>query len=439
MTAADTAESADAATTDAAESPSIWRNPDFRRFFAGQFVTNAGDSLYTVAVLWLVFELSGSTALTGAINSILLLPWLLQIFAGPIVDRLPLKPLLVGSQVAQGVVVLALPLAAATGHLRVELLFAVAPVLMVASLVMGPMQATVVPRIVSEGRLSNANSALATVTLGLDMVFDALGGAFIALFGVTTLFLFDSVTFAVAGVLFAAIAFPSGERRGGDGDSEEPILASYLDDMRDGIETLRGSVFVEFVLMTAVANLATGVTLAILPAFGDSRGGAAVYGLLLGALGVGRLVGSLVAPYVEDVGYGRVLFVGHSLAACCWLGAAFAPSSALTVVLFGLAWVPAGASGVLSSTLNQTVFPKDLLGRVSSVKGTASGATLPLGSLVGGVVGEVLGVTTTMALATFGFGFTGLYLLARPRLRRLPAVTDADPDAFDVTVPTDEE
>lgn len=111
-----------------------------------------------------------------------------------------------------------------------------------------------------------------------------------------------------------------------------------------------------------------------------------------------------------------------------------APSAALTVVLFSLAWVPAGANGVLTSTLNQTLFPTDLLGRVSSVKGTASGATLPLGSLVGGVVAETLGPTTTMALAALGFGFTGIYLLVRAELRRLPPVTGADPAAFDVTL-----
>jgi MFS family permease len=440
----DAAETADATDTDG-QAPSLWRNRDFRRFFAGQFVTNAGDSLYSVAVLWLVFELSGSTALTGVASALLLLPWLLQALAGPVVDRLPLRPVLVGSQVVQGVVVLVLPLAAATGRLSVPLLLAVVPVLTLATLPMAPMQATLVPRIVDDTRLSQANSALATVTLGLDMVFDALGGAFIAIFGATTLFLLDSATFAVAGLLFAGIAIPTagtGDRPSGEheGSSEvdASVLGSYVADLREGVDALRGTVFVELVLLTAVANLATGVTLAVLPAFGDGLGGPAVYGLLLGALGVGRLVGSLVAPYLERVAYGRLLLVGHSLGACCWVAAAYAPSAWLTVALFGLAWVPAGASGVLTATLNQTVFPADRLGRVSSIKGTASGATLPLGSLVGGLVGEVLGTTTTMGLAAFGFGFTGLYVLVRPRLRRLPAVADADPAAFDVSASPDE-
>jgi MFS family permease len=427
----------------------LWRNSDFRRFFAGQFVTNAGDSLYTVAILWLAFELSGSTFVTGALNTILLLPWLLQVFAGPVVDRLSLKRVLVGSQVAQGTVVLVLPLAAVAGTLSVGVLFAVAPILMLSSLLMAPMETALLPQIVEEERLSGANAALSTVTLGLDMVFDALGGGLVAVVGATTLFLADSTTFAVAALLFAGISLrrtvgsdDSTAEQSGDGSttSSDPPLSevfqSYVSDLHAGVDILRGTVFVELIVTTAVANFATGVTLAILPAFGAGLGGPAVYGLLLGALGIGRLVGSLVGPYVESVPYGKMLLT-HGIGAGCWLAAALVPSTALTVILFGLAWVPAGASGVLSSTLNQRVFPPDLLGRVSATKGTATGATLPLGSLVGGAVAEYLGVTTTMALASVGFGFTAVYVLVRPPLRRLPAVQDADPEDFDVRVEDD--
>lgn len=420
----------------------LWRNGDFRRFVAGQFTTNAGDSLYTVAVLWLAFELSGSTLVTGALNAILLLPWLLQVVAGPLVDRLPLRSILVGSQVVQGVVVLVLPIAAVTGHLRVGVLFVVAPVLMGASLVMAPMETALLPRIVDDERLSEANSALATVTLGLDMVFDAIGGGIIAVFGATTLFVADSLTFAVAAVLFAGITLGTPGASGGPVESDDggpsvrSVLASYASDLRAGVETLRGTLFVELVLLTAVANFATGVTLAILPAFGDGLGGPALYGLMLGALGVGRLVGSVVGPYVEGVPYGTVL-LWQGLGAGCWVAAVLAPSQALTVVLFGLAWVPAGAAGVLSSTLNQRLFPADLLGRISATKGTASGATLPLGSLLGGIVAEVLGTTTTMALAAGGFAFTAIYVLLRRRLRRLPAVAVAEPADFGLRTESD--
>ena len=438
------------ATHAAPEEPSLWRNGDFVRFLLGQFVTNAGDSLYAVATLWLVFELSGSSTLVGVASATLLSPYLLQIVAGPVVDRLPLKPVLLATQVGQGLVVLVLPLAAVTGQLSVPLLFAVVPVLALLTVPVSPVRAALVPRIVREEQLARGNAALSTVTLGLDMVFDALGGAFVAVFGATALFVLDSATFALAALLFAGMTVPdradtTGEidttARDGDEDEDAPddgidsarsALATYRADLREGVAILRGTLFVETVFTSAVSSLAVGVTLATLPAFGASLGGPAVYGLLLGALGVGRLVGSASASRLDGVAYGPLTVVTYLAAALAWVASVYAPTTALTVILFGLAWIAGGIQGVLVSTLNQRVFPADLLGRVSSMKGTVSTATLPLGSLVGGVVAETLGPTTTMMLAAGGFAFVGCYFALRPPLRRLPAVAVVEPSDFGV-------
>lgn len=420
--------------TAASEFPPLWRNRNFLRFFVGRFVTNVGDSLYSVAILWLVFELGESTALTGAASSLLLLPFLLQIVAGPVVDRFRIKPILVGSQLVQGVVVLAVPIAAYTGTVTVGLLFALIPVLAVVNLLIGPIQSTLVPRIVADEQLSRTNSALGTITYGVDSLFEAVGGALIAVFGTTALFALDSATFVVAAVLFAGMQIPTVD--GGDGDQASAIR-TYVADLRAGIDTLRGTVFVELLFLSAVSNFAVGVSLALLPAFGASLGGPTVYGLLLGALGVGRVVGSAVASSLKTVPYGQLVTVGYLLAGVCWLGSVLAPPVALTVGLFGLAWVPAGIDAVLIATLNQKVFPTRLLGRISAIKGTVSTATLPIGSLVGGLVGEQLGITVTMGLAAVGFAFPGLYVAVRSSLRGLPAVADADPAQFDVRPGTD--
>jgi MFS family permease len=422
---------------------SIWRNQNFVSLITGRLVTNAGDSLYTIAALWLVFELSGSTFLTGVANSLLLLPFLLQIIAGPIVDRLPLKRVLVGSQFIQGVVILILPLAAYMGNLTVELILITIPILALVGQIVSPTQTAVLPRLVDDDQLSQCNSVLATVTLGLDMVFQAFGGLLIAMYGATILFLLDSATFMVAGLLFMAIVVPPLDDETEESEeieeqeSEESVIAGYVDDMREGVEILRGTVFMDMMFTSAVFNFAVGVTLAILPAFGDLNGGPAVYGFLLGALGTGRMVGSLSASYLEDMAYGRLKSVTYLASALLWVGAVYSSSVVLTVGLFGLAWVSAGVSSVLVETLNQRVIPGDLLGRVSAIKGTASTATLPVGSLIGGYVAELIGVTTTMGLAAFGFGFAGLYFVSRPSLRRLPAVKDADPVDFNIKHPSE--
>ncbi len=404
--------------------PSIWRNRNFLRFFCGEFVTNVGDSLYTVAILWLVFRLSGSTFLTGVANSLLLLPWLLQIVAGPIVDRFSIKRLLVGAQLVQGIVILVLPLAADTGHLSTGLVLVTIPALSLVTLVLFPVQSALVPRIVAPDQLSRGNSALATVTLGLDMIFEAIGGALIATFGAMALFVTDSLTFAISGILFFGMVVPTAD---GDGERSEWDGSEYVDDLREGIDVLRGTVLVDMVFTSAVFHFALGVTLAILPAFGSEHGGPMRYGLLLGALGVGRMVGSMVASPLEGVPYGRSKAVAFVGSAALQIVSVYSPSTIFSVALFGLAWIPAGANDVLVSTLNQKVFPSDLLGRVSAIRGTASTATLPIGSLVGGFVAEQIGTTTTMGLAAFGFGFVGLYFALRSPLRNLPAMRDVTP------------
>lgn len=441
---------------------SIWRNRNFLRLISGGLVTNVGDSLYSVAALWLVYQLSGSNFLTGVASSLLLLPFLLQIVSGPLVDRFPLKPIMVWTQFTQGIAVLVVPVAAYTGHMSVGLILATIFVLSLISQMVSPAQSALLPRIVAEHQLAKSNSALATVTLGLDMVFEALGGVLIALVGVTTLFVLDSATFLVAGLLFLGLAIPSAggrneqpdEKEETDEESRERVETSeapgetvgdheavdssgYLDEMRAGIEMLRGTVFVHMIFTAAVFNFAVGVTLAILPAFGALRGGPAVYGLLLGALGTGRLIGSASASYLDGLPYGRMKVITNLSSALLWVGSVYSPSVAGAIALFGIAWISSGIDGVMVSTLNQKVIPSDFLGRVSAIKGTASTATLPIGSLLGGLIGDLIGPTTTMGLAAFGFGFAGLYFVVRPSLRRLPAVEDATLEDFDVRDPTE--
>lgn len=451
------------------------RNAPFRRYLSGEFVTNLGDSLYAVAVVWFALQVSGSAFVVSVVNAALLTPWLLQFAAGAVVDRVDVIRLLVVVQPLQGVGVAGLAVAGAAGWLTVPSLIAVVAVLALLAVTLTPVQARLVPRLVADDRLSTGNSLLATVTLGLDTVFEAVGGLLIPVFGVAPLLAADAATFLVAAVLFArvcpgltddadgAVTDETGDvgtdtTETGDAvtdttttddtdqtptdttatdDNRQTLsgaITTYLADTREGVAALRGTVFVELVAVSAVFHLALGATLAVLPVYAATRGGAGTYGLLLGAFGVGRVVGTSVADRLAGLPYG-LFRAGTSLAAAgVWLASVAAGSRVAAVALFGLAWVPAGANGVLVSTLNQRLFPSELLGRVSSLKGTASTATLPVGSLLGGAAATLLGARTAMALGATGFAVAGVWFLLRARLRRLPSVDDATPAAFDVTV-----
>ncbi|WP_323192164.1 MFS transporter [Halostella sp. PRR32] len=419
--------------------PSLRKNRDFLRLLFGRLVTNAGDSLYAVAAMWLVYDLTGSTVYTGIAESLLLLPLVLQFLSGPLVDRWPVIRALVSIQIVQAIAILSLPVAAYTGHLTVELLLVTIPPLALLNQFVYPAQSAVLPRIVSDDQLTRANSAFSFTLNGLDMLFEAVGGLLIAFIGAASIFVLDSVTFVVAALLFVGVRVPPTENQ--VEDAGEIDVSGYLSDMADGFRCLRGTVFVEMTLATMVVNFGTGMTLAVLPSFADIRGGPALFGAMLGALGVGRALGAAIASRLETVKFGHVKVIGSAVGCLLWLGAVYAPWPSLAVGLFTLAWLPAGISAVMGGTLEQTVTPDHLLGRVASLTGSASTLTLPIGALLGGVVGSVIGTLNTMAVAGLLLGFVSLFYAARPRLRRLPAMNDIDPEEFDISVdsPTESE
>lgn len=154
-----------------------------QRLIAGRLVTNAGDSLYLIATMWLVYDLSGSTALIGLAGFLVMGPQALQFLFGPLVDRYPIRRLLVGSQAVQGMVVLVIPVAAWVGRLSVPLLMVVIPLLSLINQVVYPAQSALLPRIVDRNELASANSLMAMAFTGVDMVFNALGGLLIAAAG----------------------------------------------------------------------------------------------------------------------------------------------------------------------------------------------------------------------------------------------------------------
>lgn len=412
--------------------PTLRENPSFLRLLFGRLVTNAGDSLYTVAAMWLVYDLTGSTVYTGITSAMLLLPMVLQFISGPLVDRWPIVRALVVIQLIQAVAILSLPVAIYTGNMTVELVLATIPFLALLNQFVYPAQSAALPQVVSDKQLGRANSAFSFTLNGLDMLFDAIGGTLIALIGAASLFVLDSVTFLIASLLFAGVKISAGETV--DEEPDRIDLSGYAADFAEGIKCLRGSVFVETTLTSAVANVGAGMTFAILPAFAEFRGGPALYGAMLGALGIGSAAGAALASRLEGVKYGRIRIIGDAISCILWLGAVYSPWPPLAVVLFGLAWLPGGIMGVMSETLEQTVTPNHLLGRVASVTASVSMLTLPIGALLGGVVGSVIGTVNTMALAGLGYGLVSLYSAFRPRLRNLPAMNNIDPDKFNMQI-----
>lgn len=418
----------------------LLRNTAFRRLFFGRLITNAGDSLYAVAAMWLVYELTGSSTYTGLAGALTMAPQLAQMLIGPLVDHWPLRRLLIAIQLVQATVVLVIPAAWLFGIRSVTLVLVVVPVLSLLNQFVYPAQSAALPRIVAQEELTEANAAFSFAYQGADLVFNGLAGALVAAVGAVALYTMDALTFVIAAVLFAGVNIPTA--RTGDmsdetttvGETKEATevttatdggdTSSYLARLRAGIEFVRGTPLVWLLGVGVFANGLLGASNAVLPAFADQLGGSSAYGTIRAGTAAGLLVGALLGSRIDDIRFGPLVVSGFLCSAGGWFAALFVPSLPATAFCFAVALIPVGTTNVLIGTMIQRMVPDAFLGRVSALLGSASVAVTPVGMLLGGTIGEKLGVAVMMAAGGFGLLSVAGYVAAVPALRRLPAVNE---------------
>ena len=411
----------------------LFRNRTFRRLFFGRIVTNAGDSLYYIAAMWLVYSRSDSAFYTGLAGALILLPQTFQFLTGPLVDRWSLRRTLVGTQLVQAFLVLAVPLAVATDRFVVPTVLFVIPIAGLVNEFVYPAESAVLPRIVETNELVDANSAFSFAYGGVDFLFNALGGALIALVGAVSLYLIDSATFAVAVLVFATIRVPPAERTETDRSDAEPsslAVDDYVEKLREGIQYIRATVLVPILATFVLSGVTAYATIAVLPAFAATRGGAGTYGMLLAGLSAGRVLGAIAAPKLKPIPMHLLGVVGYGFGGIAWLAAVRMQWMPLSTVLVCLAFVPIGVMDTILIAMIQSLVPDRLLGRVTAVVYSVTGVAKPVGSLLGGALATIVGLDLLMLGVTVGLFSMAIFWAAHPLLRRVPAVQEIEPDAY---------
>jgi hypothetical protein len=256
-------------------------------------VTNIGDSLYTIAAMWLVYELGGSTFYTGLAGFLTMLPRLFQFLTGPVVDKYPLKRILVMTQVIQLILILTILVIYTAGFLSVFVLLIIMPIITAVNQFVYPAQTASLPKIVEKEQLVQANSLFSFAYQGIDIVSTSLGGILIALLGAMTLYMIDSITFLIALLLFLSLRIPhdADSKSNGDKDSKASSLKfqlkQYMNSLKEGYYFVKGSIISKFFYGSIAANFSFGIALAVLPAYSNGLGGSELYGYFLAAFSSG--------------------------------------------------------------------------------------------------------------------------------------------------------
>ncbi|MBX5464894.1 MAG: MFS transporter [Clostridia bacterium] len=409
----------------------LFRQPDFARLLAGRVVTTAGDALYAVASMWLVQELTHSTFYTGLAGTLAFLPYLLQLFVGPLVDRWPIRRTLTLTQGLQGALVLAVPLLALPGRPPLWAILGLIPLLALAGQFGEPAEQAALPRILPPEHLVRANSLFTFAAQGTSVVFRALAGLLVAAVGAVPLYALDALSFLGAAWIFTRLRVPpaprataeaagAGEESGSGAGGETP-LRRYLAELGEGLGLVARSVAGRITLGAVALNFVIAAMMVVLPAHAAAHGGPNVYGAMLSAMAAGTIAGALLAPRLERWRISTAIGLVSLAGGAAWLLAALGTLPPLLVGAFGLGWVPGGVVNALVGGGLQRIVPRQLMGRVASAITSLVSLAMPLGSFLGGLAGEVWGPTAVIAGTALVQLLFGLYWQADPVLRRLPA------------------
>jgi DHA3 family tetracycline resistance protein-like MFS transporter len=390
----------------------------FRLLWSGLTISLLGDGIYLVAIAWQVYELSNAPTALALVGICLTVPQVTFVLVGgAITDRLERRLVLLTADAVRGVAVGVVGALAVTGHLRLWHLFLLAAVFGIGSALFGPAFSAIVPELVPEELILQANSLERFVRpLAIRFVGPAIGGVIVDRAGAGTAFLFDAASFGASIAALLAIgrlpALEALDRR-----------TSLLGDVGEGIAYVRSQPWLlGTVLATSIGMLFfLGPVYVLLPLVVKQSldGTAGDLGLAFAAGGVGAMVASFVLA-----GRGlprRPLTIMYLCwAAMCLQLVGYAAARSLwhvvVVALLGTALLVYGQ--ILWTTLLQRLVPRSLLGRVASVDSLLSWGLTPVSYALTAPVVRALGLDATLVAAGVAAAtvLLGTWLLF-PRIR----------------------
>jgi MFS family permease len=396
----------------------LWRDPDFATVWAGQSISLIGSAVTQLALPLVAVLVLGATPtqmgfLTAAQTAPLVVVGLV---AGAWVDRLPRRPLMIASDVIRAGLLGSIPAAAWAGALHLEQLYVVALLAGTFSAIFNIAASAFVPVLVGRDRLIEANSRFVASESLAEVVGPPLAGTLIQLLTAPLTIALDACSFLVSALTLVFVR------------TQEPSLQTA---QREKLVTAIGTglrfVLRQPVLRTLAATAATGNFFAsmiaavyVLYAVRELGLSPALIGAISAVGSIGGIAGALSAgPVVERFGIGRAM-VGVAVLmglASFLLPAAGGPLVVLVPILV-VAWLLRGLAlpvfNITLASLRQAMTPDALQGRVNATSRVLTGAAAPVGALLGGVLGDGIGLRATLAVGGLGVALAGLWIVMSP-------------------------
>ena len=418
------------------ESRSLLRDSDFLKLWIGQSVSALGTQVTLLAVpIVAALALRVSPLEFGLLSTIEFLPFvLLSLPAGVWVDRLPRRPILIWGDIGRAIGLLSIPIAFALNVLTIWQLYIVVFLTGCLTVFFDVAYQSYLPSIVDRDQLVEGNAKLELTRQASQRLGPGIAGVLIGVLTAPFAVLLDAISYAVSAAFVAWI-----RRR------EPPVVPhdaatgprpSMREEIVVGVRYVTGQPVLRALALTVAIEYLFGTiadSILILHLVTERQFSPALIGLAFTLGSIGVIGGALLTSRLtKALGVGRMIVLAAVFDSVSWLPLAIAPDPLLfaglttTIVslsFFGMFW------NVNAMSLRQAITPPGMRGRMNATMRLISWGTIPVGSILGGVLGGAIGLHNTIWVGAVGSLITFIPVALSPiaQIRTMPDTADEAP------------
>ena len=418
----------------------LLRDAAYRRLWTSILISSFGGQVTMLALpLTAVLLLHASPTQMGLLTAMELLPFVLfSLPVGVWLDRVRKLPVYIAGELTIGVVVASVPLAWWAGWLSIEWLYVCGFVIGTVYTIAGSAAQIVLTQVVARDRLVEAHAKNALASSGAEVAGPGLAGALIKLVGAPLALLVDAVLVTVSAAILRGVRVDEPRREPREGST--PARQFWLD-LKQGVRFVaRHRLLVALAIAVGCWQACHQAATVVQILFATRTLGLSeqAIGLCFTGMGVGTVLASVFGNRISRrIGPGPCLLLGFAVCGAGWLLLACAPANAWGVAAFALMLMMFSTGAVFIFinflALRQAVTPVPLLGRMTSTMRWLILIPAGPGALLGGWLGEHVGLRASLAVAGAGAlllaGIAWQFGLIR-RVRQRPAAEQIDDDAL---------
>jgi MFS family permease len=371
----------------------LW-NKNFLLLWQGQLVSCLGDAFYSIALGFWVLDKTGSSATMGILMAAVGIPRVvIGPFAGVLVDRFDRKKLILLGDFIRGMGMLFVGYAAFNNFLEVWMVMLVGVICGICSAFFNPAMSSVIPDLVSSDNIVKANSAQQMATSTTSLIGSMSGGFIYSILGASVMFIFNGISYILSTISEMFIDIPKVEIKNTE--------LTFKDDFKEGLKfAFRFRGLIIMLLIAFMLNFFYAMFFLLLrPLFSMEESlGVVRYGIITAFQSIGMVVASIILTNVniKPENRSKVMLPALFLQSVFFFTGILINNFYIMLVCFFIGSFLNTISNTVSTASMMNVIPQDMRGKVMSIVFTLSMGIHPIGTLVGGVLGDIFYPRTVM-------------------------------------------